>query len=97
MNMQNLARLRKARGLTQQQLADATSVNQATISKIEKGRGNPTLDLIERIAAVLHIHPSELFSRDVLEQRVVDALHNLKDDRAREAAVTVLEAMARNQ
>jgi transcriptional regulator with XRE-family HTH domain len=94
LDMDNLARIREARGLTQSQLAEAIGANQATISKIEKGRGNPTLDMIQRIAAALKIHPSELFSRGALEQRVLDALGQLRDDQAREAALTVLEAMA---
>jgi len=93
--MDNLVRLREARGLTQVQLAEMVGSHQATISKIESGVGNPTLDLIQRIAAALKVHPSELFSRDALEQRVMNALANLGDDRAREAAVIVLEAMAR--
>jgi transcriptional regulator with XRE-family HTH domain len=93
--MDNLTKLREARGLTQAQLAQMVSANQGTISKIERGSGNPTLDLIQRIAAALGVHPSELFTRDQLEQRLLQALQNLDDDRAREAAVTVLEAMAR--
>jgi transcriptional regulator with XRE-family HTH domain len=93
-HMDNLARIREARGLTQTQLAEAIGANQATISKIEKGVGNPTLDMIQRLAGALHVHPSELFIRDALEQRAIDALHRLRDDGAREAALTVLEAMA---
>ena len=95
LDMDNLARLRKVRGLTQTQLADAIGANQATISKIESGGGNPTLDMIQRIADALHVHPSQLFTRDQLEQRVLDALARLRDEREREAAITVLEAMAK--
>jgi transcriptional regulator with XRE-family HTH domain len=93
--MDNLTRIREARGLTQSQLAEAVGANQSTISRIEKGTGNPTLDLIQRLANVLDVHPSDLFARDVLEQRALDALHRLKDSHAREAALTVLEAMAK--
>lgn len=96
LDMDNMERIRKARGLTQTQLAEAIGANQATISKIEKGLGNPTLDMIQRIAAALKVHPALLFKRDALEQRAAEALDNLKDDPAtKEAAVVVLEAMAR--
>lgn len=95
--MDNLARIRSERGLTQSQLAEAIGANQATISKIESGRGNPTLDLINRIAAALDVHPSALFSRDALEQRALDALDHLVDVKAKEAAVIVLESMAQRQ
>lgn len=95
LDMDNLARIRKMRGLTQSQLAEAIGANQATISKIEKGDGNPTLDMMQRIAAALRVHPSQLFKRDTLEQRAIEALEGLSDEAAREAAITVLEAMAR--
>ncbi len=94
MDMDNLARIRQSRNLTQTQLADAISANQATISKIERGEGNPTLDMIQRIAFALNVHPSALFSRDALEQRALDAIDRMTDERAREAAVIVLETMA---
>lgn len=95
LDMDNLARLRDARGLTQSQLAQMVGANQATISKIEKGVGNPTLDMIQRIAGALRVHPSELFARDTLHQRVVDAVDRLESDSAKEAALIVLEAMGR--
>jgi transcriptional regulator with XRE-family HTH domain len=92
--MDNLVRIREARGLTQTQLADAIGVNQATISKIERGVGNPTLDVIQRIAAALRVHPSQLFSRDAKEQRIMAAIENLQSEQAKDAAIVVLEAMS---
>ena len=97
LDMDNLARIRSARGLTQIQLAQAVGANQATISKIESGAGNPTLSMINRIAAALRVHPSALFSRGALEQRALDALDHLDDDKAKEAAIIVLESMAHRQ
>ena len=44
---------RAARGITQKQLACETGINQADISKIERGIGNPTLETINRIASAL--------------------------------------------
>jgi transcriptional regulator with XRE-family HTH domain len=93
-DMDNMRKLREARGLTQTQLAAAIGANQGTISKIERGDGNPTLDVIIRIAAALRVHPSDMFSRGTLEERAIAALHGLDDEHAVEAAVTVLEAMA---
>lgn len=37
-------------GMTQQQLAQATGMNQRAISRIESGRANPTVRTLERIA-----------------------------------------------
>ncbi len=48
-----LLALRKARGLTQRQLARKTGVNQSEISRIEGGRANPTLSTVAVIAGAL--------------------------------------------
>ena len=42
---------RKAKGMTQKQLAEATGINQADISKLERGSGNPSLRTLQRLAA----------------------------------------------
>jgi transcriptional regulator with XRE-family HTH domain len=46
-----VARARKAASLTQVQLAQAASVQQAEISRIERGHANPTVTTLARIAA----------------------------------------------
>lgn len=46
-----LAVARKQRHLTQPQLAELTGVQQAEISRIENGRGNPTVDTLNKLAA----------------------------------------------
>jgi putative transcriptional regulator len=45
-----LADLRKANGLTQEELADALEVSRQTISSIENGRYNPSIVLAFKIA-----------------------------------------------
>lgn len=42
---------RLSSGLTQQQLADRTGINQADISKLESGSANPSLRTLQRLAA----------------------------------------------
>jgi len=42
---------RKEKNLTQKQLADLTGINQADISKIEKGNANPSIKTLQRLAA----------------------------------------------
>jgi ribosome-binding protein aMBF1 (putative translation factor) len=48
--MQALIDARKKLGLTQQQLAQRTKINQADISKIEKGISNPSLNTLKKLA-----------------------------------------------
>lgn len=94
--MQNLRNIRTARGLTQEQLAEKADVNQATISKIEKGSANVTLDMIQRLASALDVSPAELFELDELQRRVLEAM-NAIDPAKRDAAIVVLEAMAQTR
>ena len=94
LDMDNMSNIREARGLSQQQLAEMIGANQATISKIESGVGNPTLSMINRIAKALRVHPSELFTLPTLEQRALTAIQSIQDEREREAAIIVLEKMA---
>lgn len=42
---------REARHLTQQQLAEATGITQADISRLENGTANPSLKTLKRLAA----------------------------------------------
>jgi XRE family transcriptional regulator, regulator of sulfur utilization len=44
---------REAAGLTQVRLAELAAVQQAEVSRIERGLGNPTRDTLLRLAAVL--------------------------------------------
>lgn len=44
---------RKRQGLTQKQLAARAGITQTVLSRTESGSGNPTLSLLEDIAAAL--------------------------------------------
>jgi DNA-binding XRE family transcriptional regulator len=56
----NLRLLRKLRGLSQKDLAEALGVEQAAVSLIETKRANPTLRMIEKIADAVHVTAGEL-------------------------------------
>ncbi len=57
----NVRRLRRARGLSQDELADAVGIQTAAISHIENRRGNPTLVTIELLADALGVRFTDLF------------------------------------
>jgi y4mF family transcriptional regulator len=44
---------RKELGITQPDLADLAGISINTLYKLERGQGNPSLDVINKIAAVL--------------------------------------------
>ena len=55
--------LRKAKGFTSQEaFANHLGLDRTYISGIERGRRNPTLDVVVKIARGLDVHPSDLLS-----------------------------------
>jgi transcriptional regulator with XRE-family HTH domain len=56
----NLRRLRKAKGLSLDQLAQSSGVSRAALSQIESSKGNPTVGVIWKIATGLDIPFSDL-------------------------------------
>lgn len=93
--MQNVRRLRLARNLTQVQLAELAGVNQATISKAERGELNITMETIVLLAKALKVEPVQLFDLPDLQRRALDALSSINDPARRDAALVVLEAMVK--
>jgi DNA-binding XRE family transcriptional regulator len=55
-----IAEHRKARGMTQQGLADAVGAHWITISKLERGRIKLTTDWLEKLAPPLGVHAHDL-------------------------------------
>lgn len=53
--------LRIARSMTALELASHVGIGRPYMSNIENGNGNPTLDVLERIAKALGVEPVELF------------------------------------
>lgn len=93
--MKKLAQIRRARGLTQQQLAELAGLDQATISKIERDAAyNFTADTISKLSAALKVEPAELFGLPELQARVIEALRAIQDPERQRAAILVLESMA---
>ena len=57
----NIRRFRTARDMTQEQLAGDADVAMRHLGRIERGEGNPTVEVIGRLATILHVHPKDLF------------------------------------
>ncbi|WP_405105325.1 helix-turn-helix transcriptional regulator [Paenibacillus sp. FSL K6-1217] len=53
--------IRKAQGLTQQQLAELSNLDDAYIGAVERGERNFSIDTLEKIVTALQIQPGELF------------------------------------
>lgn len=59
--IENLKAIRKAKGMTQTELAVQADVSSGMIGDIESGRRNPTLITIEKIALALDVPVQQLF------------------------------------
>jgi transcriptional regulator with XRE-family HTH domain len=51
--------IRRARGLTQAQVAEALEVPQASISRLESGATRPRWEVVARVLALLEVTPGE--------------------------------------
>ena len=57
----NLDKLRKLKGLTQEEFANELKVSRQTVSAIENGKYNPSLDLAFEIALYFNKTIEEIF------------------------------------
>ena len=59
---ENVKRLRTAAGLSQEQFAFEADMHRTYVSGVERGIRNPTITVLERMAAALKVKPQELLS-----------------------------------
>ncbi|MCJ2110507.1 helix-turn-helix transcriptional regulator [Methylobacterium sp. E-025] len=59
----NVQRIRRSRGLSQEELAARASVHQTYLSGVESGKRNPTILILDRIANALAVDLTELVGR----------------------------------
>lgn len=58
---ENIRRLRKLHGFTQESFADHADIHRNYISDMERGRRNPSVDVLEKLAVALNVSVSALF------------------------------------
>lgn len=61
---EKLQELRKAKGITQEELAELLFVSRAAVSKWESGRGYPNIDSLKAISKLFSVSLDELLSCD---------------------------------
>ncbi len=59
----NLRRLRAKRGVSQERLAFDADVDRSYVGGLERQVGNPTVDVLDRLAATLEVPLSEFFKK----------------------------------
>ena len=71
---ENLKTLRKAKGLSQEELAIRLNVVRQTVSKWEKGLSVPDSDLLIQIAEIFEVSVSKLLGTTIENEREVNAV-----------------------
>ncbi|MCA9697005.1 MAG: helix-turn-helix transcriptional regulator [Myxococcales bacterium] len=70
---ENIRQLREARGLSQAQLAKLAGIPRPTWTNLESGAANPTLAVLLKVAAALHVRLEELLAPPRGEGRIYRA------------------------
>ena len=65
--MEGMKRLRKEKGLSQQELADLTGVSQKMVYLVEMGQRRPSVDLAKKIAKVLEFDWTKFYEDEAAE------------------------------
>ena len=87
---ENLQKLRKQKGLTQEELAAALFVSRTAVSKWESGRGYPNIDSLKAIAKFFSVTIDELLSgEEVLA--IAEADQKQKESRQRDLVWGLLD------
>lgn len=60
----NIRRLRKAKGLTQEQLAHEAGMAMRYVAGVERGEENPSLRFLIKMADALGVEPATLLTRE---------------------------------
>jgi len=63
---EHLRALRKARDMSQPQLAERAGVNDKYLGEIERGRGNPSLEVLMKLSKALDVELSTLVGDEVV-------------------------------
>lgn len=92
----NIKRLRSARNLTQNKLAELLNIEVKSLSLIETGKGFASAKTIEKIAAILDVQYTELFhncSKDTnidLYSKILSHLEYIKNNTQKLEAIELI-------
>lgn len=94
-----IKRLRTRLGLTQDALAEQARISPKYLSNIERGKENPTLDTLLRLARSLKVEPWEIFLSDqgpldsqTLREKIGRLLDQTKNEEQLRLIVRLLQA-----
>ncbi len=69
----HLEKLRKERGMNQEELAEALEVSRQTIGSLENGRYNPSIQLAFKIARYFRMRIEDIFIYEEKQEDSIDS------------------------
>jgi transcriptional regulator with XRE-family HTH domain len=90
--------LRQARGMSQEKLSERISINSKYLSAIERGKANPTLAVLTRLADSLKVGVPDLFNYELEPKELAQLVAGLiaeGDEIKLRLAAKVLNAICR--
>ena len=90
--------LRQARGMSQEELSEKISINSKYLSAIERGKANPTLAVLARLADSLKVGVPDLFNYELEPKELAQLVAGLiaeGDEIKLRLAAKVLNAICR--
>ncbi len=60
----NLQKLRRARGMSQEELAARADINRNYVGMLERDEHAPTIEMLEKLALGLGVDPADFFKRE---------------------------------
>lgn len=92
----NIKRIRKEKGITQEQLAEACNTATSYIGLMEIYKNIPKLSTIERIATALGIEPQVLFQKETLDADKENKISKIKSDVITSVEKELLRSLKQN-
>ncbi len=65
-----IVKLRKAKGISQSDLAELVNVSDATISRLERGVSTPSIQTLEKISHALNVRLKDLFDFEYIPKTI---------------------------
>ncbi len=88
---EHLRALRKARSLSQAELGELADLNDKYLGELERGIGNPSLEVLQKLAKALEVNVATVVGDDVtslgradLRAEAISHLDRLTDDQLRD-------------
>jgi transcriptional regulator with XRE-family HTH domain len=93
-----IAEVRKKKGMTQKKLAEKMGISPTYLSSIERGKENPTLDMLIILAKSLGVDLGVIFTLPQIEdpakrKSLINSLLNKADDDQLKLALKVLSSI----